>query len=338
LPSSPASYRKQRGEEDKAFTDRFTATADHVALVPTRDGTPIQRRVERSWPLRPIMFFLVPQIDTALISQACQALGVEDDRTLPGGAQKAVHLVRRHGRVLILKVISLGSSSTDALRRAEREVELLAALQSPHVVQVASDLVELDDPVRGAAWLEEYLDGEDLKPLLLKRQWSWSETAVLGLHVARGLGAAHAKRVVHRDLSANNVRRLSNGTYKVMDFGFARHTLRSGLTIAGQPGTPGYASPEHLHSYSGAPTAASDVFAVGILMFAALTGTLPIPYYGDDADYARRLLAVQVQDVTAFRSDLEAEQVALVRRCLHRQPARRYLNGTKLAEALEALA
>ncbi|MGY2004326.1 protein kinase domain-containing protein [Blastococcus sp. SYSU DS1024] len=160
----------------------------------------------------------------------------------------------------------------------------------------------------------------------------------LGLHVAHGLAAAHAKKVVHRDLSSNNVRQLSDGTFKVMDFGFARHTLRSGLTVAGQPGTPGFASPEHLHSYSGAPTAASDIFATGILMFAALTGRLPIPYQGDDAEYARRLLAVQIPDLKELRPDLTQEQYDLVLRCLHRQPARRYLNGSRLAEAIEALA
>jgi len=122
-----------------------------------------------------------------------------------------------------------------------------------------------------------------------------------------------------------------------MDFGFARHTLRSGLTIAGQPGTRRYASPEHLHSYSGAPTAASDVFAVGILMYAALTGAVPIDYYGDDADYFRRLRDVEFVDVAKIRGDLTPEQYALLRRCLHRQPARRYLNGGRLAEALEEL-
>jgi serine/threonine protein kinase len=276
-------------------------------------------------------------VDDALITEARAVLAVDDVQPLRGGAQKSVQLVSRGGQRLVMKVIALGSSSPDALSRAEREVELLASLDSPHVVKVVSELVELGDPVRGAAWLEEYLDGVDVGTLLFTRQWEWDEASRLGLDVARGLAAAHAKKVVHRDLSANNVRQLSDGRHKVMDFGFARHTLRSGLTIAGQPGTPGYASPEHLHSYSGAPTAASDVFATGILMFAALTGELPIPYRGDDADYARRLLAVCVPDIEAVRSGLRGEQYAVVRRCLHPQPARRFLNGTRLAEALEAV-
>lgn len=276
-------------------------------------------------------------VDDNLISLARTALGVIPVQRLQGGAQKAVEVVTRRSDTLVLKVIAFGSSSPDALRRAEREVELLAALDSPHVVRVASALVELGDPAVGAAWLEEHLDGSDLTPLLFQHEWSWDDTRRLGLHVAHGLGAAHAKRVVHRDLSSNNVRCTSDGTYKVMDFGFARHTLRSGLTVAGQPGTPGFASPEHLHSYSGAPTAASDVFAAGILMFAALTAQLPIAHTGDDADYVRRLLAVQVPDLTVLRPDLARPQVDLVNRCLHRQPARRYLNGTRLADALEAL-
>lgn len=273
----------------------------------------------------------------ALIAEALREFGVTQVTTLPGGAQKAVEVVERSGEALVLKVVALDASAPDALRRAEREVELLADLRSPHVVQVRSNLLELHaGSTSGAAWLEEYLDGSDLTPLLFgSTRWAWQDAARLGHDVALGLGAAHARRVVHRDLSPNNVRLTADGTYKVMDFGFARHTLRSGLTVAGQPGTPGYASPEHLHSYSGAPTPASDVFAVGILMYAALTGGVPVPFLGDHFDYARRLSSVEIADLAELRADLTSEQVAVVNRCLHAQPARRYLNGTRLAAALE---
>lgn len=276
-------------------------------------------------------------VDGALIAEALNRLGAADVRVLNPGAQKHVRLVDRGGEKLVLKVIEIGSNTPEALQRAEREVELLASLGSDHVVKVASDLIELGDPVSGAAWLEEYLDGQDLGAELGGAQWTWEETARLGLHVARGLGAAHDKGVVHRDLSANNVRHLADGTYKVMDFGFARHTLRSGITVAGQPGTPGFASPEHLHPYSGAPTAASDIFCTGVLMYAALTTQLPIPWRGDEADYVRRLLAVQIPPISSLRSDLAPQQAQLVARCLHRQPARRYLNGNHLAAAIEEL-
>lgn len=276
-------------------------------------------------------------VNTALVQEAFTLLGVTEVAELKPGAQKDVRLVDRRGETFVMKVIALGSSAPEALQRAEREVELLASLRSPHVVQVASDLVRLRDPVVGAAWLEEYLDGQDLSSEL-GSVWSWEETAKLGLHVARGLAAGHLKGVVHRDLSANNVRHLTDGSYKVMDFGFARHTLLSGITVAGQPGTPGFASPEHLHSYSGAPTPASDIYCVGILMFAALTGDVPVPWKGDDADYVARLSAGTIPDLATLRPDLTAPQLALVNRCLHRQPARRYLNGSRLANAIKDVA
>ncbi|MFG2573181.1 serine/threonine-protein kinase [Streptomyces sp. NPDC048481] len=276
----------------------------------------------------------VPRV---LVEQALTTLGVTEVAPLRGGAQKAVSLVDRDGERLVLKVISIGASNPDSIKRAEREVELLSAISSPYVVAVASELIELGNPPTGAAWLEEFLDGDDLTPSLQTGPWTWNETAMMARDVAKGLGAAHVKRVVHRDLSPNNIRRLSNGTYKVMDFGFARHTLRSGLTIAGQPGTPGFASPEHLHNFSGAPTAASDVFCVGILVYTALSGQVPIPYAGDDADYAIRLINARIVDIAEHRPDLTDRQCALIRKCLHPQPARRYLNGNRLAQAVEEL-
>jgi serine/threonine-protein kinase len=276
----------------------------------------------------------MPDIDEGLIRDAMDALGVEEVKELRPGGQKVVRLVRRDETHLVLKVIPVGSSTPDALRRAEREVSFLRSLDNPHIVQVASDLVELGEPVQGAAWLEEYLDGEDLANTFTER-WGWDQAAKMGLHVARGLAAAHSNAVVHRDLSANNVRRLSDGSFKVMDFGFARYTLRSGITFAGQPGTPGYMSPEHLRAYSGAPTAASDVFSVGILMFQALTGNVPIPYEGDDARYIKKLSAVDIPEISTLRADLPPSAVSVMRRCLHPQPARRFLNGSRLASALE---
>jgi serine/threonine-protein kinase len=160
----------------------------------------------------------------------------------------------------------------------------------------------------------------------------------MGTEIARGIGAMHAEKVVHRDLSANNVRRRTSGEFVVMDPGWARHLDASRITVGGQPGTPGYVSPEHLNGYSGAPTPASDVFCVGILMFQALTGQLPIPYTGDLGDYVLRLANVDVQDLSAFRPDLDAAVVALVNKCLHPQPARRFRNGTRLADAIEEAA
>jgi eukaryotic-like serine/threonine-protein kinase len=276
-------------------------------------------------------------VDEALVNEAMEALEVTAVRPLRDGGQKTVRLVEREGTEVVLKVIAVDSSAPDALRRAQREVELLHSVDNSHVVKVASDLVELGTPPAGAAWLEEYLDGDDLGDLL-GGQWPVDDVLTMAREVGTGLAALHSVKVVHRDLSANNIRRTGEGRYVVMDPGFARHTLRSGITVGGQPGTPGYVSPEHLQAYSGAPSAASDVFCVGILMFVALTGELPIPYTGDLGDYVARLSRVETGDLRALRPDLSEEVVALVNRCLHPQPGRRPLNGRRLVAALEALA
>jgi eukaryotic-like serine/threonine-protein kinase len=147
-----------------------------------------------------------------------------------GGAQKAVSIVRRESDDLILKVIALSGSSPVALHRAQREVDLLRALDNVHVVRVVSDLVEVGEPPHAAAWLEECLDGRDLTAALTE-VWTWDQAATMALDVSHGLAAAHERRVVHRDLSPNNVRQLGSGRYKVMDFGFARHLGLSGLTL-----------------------------------------------------------------------------------------------------------
>jgi eukaryotic-like serine/threonine-protein kinase len=275
-------------------------------------------------------------VSNELIEAAYGALGVEYIRDLRDGGQKVVKVVRQGEHELVIKVVSVASSSPGALSRARREVELLQTIDDVHVVRAASDLVELGDPVEGAAWLEELLDGEDLRDLLTS-PWSWAETADMARDVALGLWQMHAVGVVHRDLSASNVRRRGTGTYVVMDPGFARHTLRTGLTIGGQPGTLGFFTPEHLQAYSGSPTPASDVFGVGILMFLALTTQFPIPHLGDDADYLRRVGEGLTLDLATIRPDLSEPQVAVVKRALHPQSARRHRNGKKLAAALEAL-
>lgn len=276
-------------------------------------------------------------IDAAqVLGEALAALRVTDEGPIgaPGG-QKIVRRVSREGKTFVLKIVVLDFATDETLKRAEREVELLASLESPNVVRVESALVELGVPVHAAAWIEEYLDGNDLGELLNGEQWSWDDTRSMGMQVANGLAAGHEKSVIHRDLSATNVRRISDKTYKVLDFGFARHTLRSGLTVAGQPGTPGHLTPEHLNSYSGGPTQMSDVFQLGILMYTALAGVSPYPWQGDEHQYVQGLQDGAMPPLSDFRSDLSSGQSELVLRSLHQQPARRFRNAAALRDELE---
>jgi serine/threonine-protein kinase len=275
-------------------------------------------------------------VEQALIDEACTGLGVTEAAPLKDGGQKTVRLVERGSQRYVLKVIESGSTDPLALQRAAREVILLGTVDSEYVVKLASELLQLGDPPSGAAWLEEFLDGNDLADRLDGR-WSWAEAAGMAWQVASGLGAMHKVRVVHRDLSPNNVRCMAEGRFKVMDPGFARHELLPRITLAGHPGTPGFMSPEHLRPPPAGPTAFSDVFCLGILMWTAVSGQPPIPFRGDMPDYANRLAEVKLEGWDEVESVLSDQAACFLARCLHRQPARRFKDGDDVADALREL-
>ena len=273
---------------------------------------------------------------TDLLHDACSDLGVLPVRALVQGGQKQVHVVTdQNGIESVLKLIDLGMATDPAaLERARREVDLLKSIDHPNVVAVTSDLQLLGDPPVAVFWLEELLDGTDLR--YGGSGWPSDDLLSLGRDVAAGLGALHDKKVIHRDLSPGNVQRLGSGRFVVMDPGFAKHTLRSGLTAGGQPGTPGFMTPEHLQAYSGAPTAASDVFGCCALVYLAATGLSPIPYRGDDNEYFKRLRSADHVLLRDARPDLPDGLIEVVERGLHPQPARRFRNGGALRCAFEA--
>ena len=276
-------------------------------------------------------------MDQNLIDQACAAFEVQEVEKLREGGQKFAAVVTRNGESMVIKVIDLSNAQNVAeiLERARRETGLIGDIDHPNVVRLVEDIRELGGlPPTGVAWLEEHVPGTDLGDHL-RIPWDWSETQQLGFQVSRGLSALHDRNVVHRDLSPSNVRRTPDGNYVILDPGYARHLDRSTLTIFGQPGTPGFLSPEHL-TVSG-PSPASDVFGVGILMYIALTGDLPVPLTADIAAYQDALRNRQVASAAVVRPDLSPQQVGVVDRCLNRQPARRYLDGNELAAALDAL-
>ena len=275
-------------------------------------------------------------MDPALIAEVERITGVSNVRPLVPGGQKHVARAELSGREVVIKVIELSGPHADViLERARREVDLLQRIDHPNVVRVLTGLLQVGGPsLVAVAWLEEFLDGEDLRARI-GALWTWSEARAMGLDVARGLEAMHTRRVVHRDLSPGNIRCTSSGSYVIMDPGVARHIEESTLTGLFQPGTPGHMSPEHASLTR--PTPASDVFALGILLYQVLSGSLPFPVGKDFDAYRVALRDDQAPSIGTVRKDLSPPQVAFVDRCLHRQSARRYLDGSELGAALEQL-
>lgn len=272
--------------------------------------------------------------------EVAKVLGATNLSPLRPGGQKRVFAAKRGGEDVVLKAVEvLPPRQAEVLERARREVTLLAKVSEAsgrRIVSVRSGLATVGDPTAPSAvgWLEEMLDGQDLRDLF-GTQWTRDEALDLVRGVAEALTYLHALEVVHRDLSPGNVRRRGDGTWTLLDPGLARHLAEFSLTGLYQPGTPGFRSPEQVPG--GTPDTYSDVYCVGILAFAVLTGRFPVDPSGAEDAYFKRLVQQQPTPVKTLRPDLDEEFAAIIDRCLNRQPARRYLDADELLGALGKL-
>ena len=176
------------------------------------------------------------------------------------------------------------AAGVDALeesrQRLMREGRIGARLQHPHVISMFDVVVHEDRP-----WLVmEYLPSKSLAAMLTEKgPLEPRVVAEIGRQVADGLAAAHAAGVVHRDVKPGNVLIAEDGRVKLTDFGVSRAVDDVQLTRTGLiAGTPAFLSPEVARGQE--PTAASDVFALGATLYAAVEGRPPFGL--DDNPYA----------------------------------------------------
>jgi serine/threonine-protein kinase len=201
------------------------------------------------------------------------------------------------------------------------------AIQHPGVVRV---LDAGRDEVSGRCYLVmERIDGEDLATRL-RRTGPLDEDTVrrLGAAIADGMHAAHAAGVVHRDLKPANVM-LHGDQPKVVDFGIASYLGAASAVATGRRvGTPAYMAPEQLTSGLIAP--AVDVFALGVILFEAVTGRLPFDGFAD----GRCPQLVEVAPRASSLAPVSPALDELLARCLDRDPGRRPSSMAEVARAL----
>ncbi|OKI23208.1 hypothetical protein A6A25_35375 [Saccharothrix sp. CB00851] len=192
-------------------------------------------------------------------------------------------LDERLDRVVALKqlVVPEGSDPVAAVGRAAREARIAARLQHPNAVTV-HDVVEDDGkPVL----VMEYLPARTLADLIAQGPLPAERVLRIGAQIAGALAAAHAAGIVHRDVKPGNVLLTEDGTAKITDFGIARAVGDVTVTRTGLlAGTPAFLSPEVARG--GEPGPASDVFALGATLYAAVEGRPPF----GDGDNAIALL------------------------------------------------
>src|SRR5512140_1670487 len=219
--------------------------------------------------------------------------------------------------------------------RFAREVQLLSELSHPGIVRYVAH----GETPSGALFLAmEWLEGEALKTRLEREALTMSEAVMLATRVAEALGAAHARRIVHRDMKPSNLF-LPGGRVdqvKVIDFGIAHSKGRTQLTRTGTMiGTVGYMAPEQARN-GRVIDARADVFALGCVLFQCLTGT---PAFEGDhaASILGKILFGETPRVRALWPEVPEDLDVLVAQMLAKDPAQRPSDGANLAAALASL-
>src|SRR6266576_347807 len=170
------------------------------------------------------------------------------------------------------------ASDSDQLERFRREARSVAQLNHPHIVTV----IDAGEDAGTPFIVFEYVEGETLKERIRRfGRLPIPEAIAYAIEIARALGAAHERGIVHRDIKPQNVLIDPEGSAKVTDFGIARSLADEGLTADGRVlGTTDYVSPEQALGHP--VTGQSDIYSLGIVLFEMLTGD--VPFKADSQD------------------------------------------------------
>jgi phosphate transport system substrate-binding protein len=244
-------------------------------------------------------------------------------------------------RVAIKFVRDDALGNTEAVARFVHEARAVVKLKSEHVARV-TDVGAL---ASGAPYMVmELLEGNDLAAVLeASGPMTVQQAADLIMQACEALAEAHAAGIVHRDIKPHNLFLASSVggalKVKVLDFGVSKALSLSGSAVGGLTqtramiGSPLYMSPEQMRS-SRDVDARSDVWGLGVVLFELLSKATP--FVADSMpELCLKVVADPPRSLAELRPDIPKEMVAVVERCLEKDPGRRYANAAELATALE---
>ncbi len=265
-----------------------------------------------------------------------------------GGMGEVYRAQRRDGgyaQTVALKLLRRGLDSEDVLGRFAQERRILARLEHPGIARLIDGGMSAD----GLPWLAmELVEGQPLTRYAEHRALGLRARVQLLLQVCEALDYAHRRLVIHRDLKPSNVLVAGDGSAKLLDFGIAKlldQPEGEALTGTGvRVLSPAYAAPEQL---AGEPVGiATDVYALGLLLYELLTGELPHGRRGGAlAELSRDLAAEPERPSANLRRRtgsggtlsarmLEGDLDTVVLKALAAEPDRRYASAAALAEDL----
>ena len=222
------------------------------------------------------------------------------------------------------------ASDSDQLERFRREARAVAQLSHPHIVGV----IDAGEDESRPYIVFEYVEGETLKERIRRLgRLPIAEAVAYAIEIARALGAAHARHIVHRDVKPQNVLIDEEGSAKVTDFGIARTLDEEGLTADGRVlGTTDYVSPEQALGQS--VTGQSDLYSLGIVLFEMVTGE--VPFKGENqVAVAMKHVREDLPDVQMRRPECSSALAAVIDTATAKHQEDRYADDAELIADLE---
>jgi eukaryotic-like serine/threonine-protein kinase len=258
------------------------------------------------------------------------------DSKLGSGGMSTVYLSRDETleRWVAVKIMHREISDDESqLERFRREARSVAQLSHPNVVAV----IDAGEDGGHPYIVFEYVEGETLKQRIERHgRLPLDEAAAYAIEIGRGLAAAHASSLVHRDVKPQNVLIDAEGRAKVTDFGIVRSLESRGLTATGRVlGTTDYVSPEQAMGHD--VDARSDIYSLGVVLYEMLIGRPPFSAE-TLVGVAMKHVNEEMPNVQIRRPETSSALAAVVERSTVKDPRKRYANmGEMLADLEDAL-
>lgn len=233
-------------------------------------------------------------------------------------------------RKVALKFISSNiAADSNEIERFRNEAQIAASLSHPNIAHIYA----IEDSEHGTFIAMQYIDGVELNTYISNKEASLKNKEKIALKVAKGIAAAHKKKIIHRDIKAGNIMITTGGEVKVLDFGLAQLINSSKLTKSTEySGTASYMAPELVLGKEA--NIQTEVWAYGVVLYKLFTGELPF-----DGAY-EQAITYSILDEEPKPAKERTEHLPLyieeiINMCLQKKPEKRYQSFEEILEVFK---